>query len=43
MMPIKTNITLWTEGTPNRIKASMVLEELGPEYKVCAELSASLP
>jgi glutathione S-transferase len=33
-MGIKTNITLYTEGTPNGLKASIVLEELGLEYKV---------
>ena len=33
-MGIKTNITLYTEGTPNGLKASIVLEELDLEYKV---------
>ncbi|EAT77616.2 hypothetical protein SNOG_15073 [Parastagonospora nodorum SN15] len=33
-MHIKTNITLYTEGTPNGLKASIALEELGLEYKV---------
>jgi glutathione S-transferase len=33
-MGIKTDITLYTEGTPNGLKASIVLEELGLEYKV---------
>lgn len=34
IMGIKTDITLYTEGTPNGLKASIVLEELGLEYKV---------
>ncbi|KAM0436258.1 hypothetical protein ACHAQK_007832 [Fusarium lateritium] len=33
-MGIKTDITLYTEGTPNGLKASIVLEEIGLEYKV---------
>lgn len=33
-MGIKTEITLYTEGTPNGLKASITLEELGLEYKV---------
>ncbi|KAL1606146.1 Glutathione S-transferase 2 [Paraconiothyrium brasiliense] len=33
-MGIETKITLYTEGTPNGLKASIVLEELGLEYKV---------
>ncbi|KAM0290855.1 hypothetical protein ACHAO9_004782 [Fusarium lateritium] len=33
-MGIQTDITLYTEGTPNGLKASIVLEELGLEYKV---------
>ncbi|KAF5678682.1 glutathione S-transferase [Fusarium heterosporum] len=33
-MGIKTDITLYTEGTPNGLKASIVLEELGLDYKV---------
>ncbi|KAH4345601.1 hypothetical protein HBH98_122060 [Parastagonospora nodorum] len=33
-MGIKTNITLYTEGTPNGLKASIALEELGLEYRV---------
>jgi glutathione S-transferase len=33
-MGIKTNITLYTEGTPNGLKSSIVLEELDLEYKV---------
>ncbi|KAH7251009.1 glutathione S-transferase [Fusarium tricinctum] len=33
-MGIKTDITLYTEGTPNGLKASIALEELGLEYKV---------
>jgi glutathione S-transferase len=33
-MGIKTNITLYTEGTPNGLKVSIALEELGLEYKV---------
>lgn len=36
-MGIKTDITLYTEGTPNGLKASIVLEELGLEYKVCSK------
>ncbi|PVI05792.1 glutathione S-transferase [Periconia macrospinosa] len=32
-MGIKTDITLYTEGTPNGLKTSIVLEELGLEYK----------
>ncbi|KAI5468025.1 glutathione S-transferase [Mariannaea sp. PMI_226] len=31
---IKTDITLYTVGTPNGIKASIALEELGLDYKV---------
>jgi hypothetical protein len=34
IMGIKTDITLYTEGTPNGLKTSIVLEELGLEYKV---------
>lgn len=33
-MGIPTDITLYTAGTPNGIKASILLEELGLEYKV---------
>ncbi|KAH7321081.1 glutathione S-transferase [Stachybotrys elegans] len=33
-MGIKTDITLYTEGTPNGLKISIALEELGLEYKV---------
>lgn len=33
-MGTKTDITLYTEGTPNGLKASIALEELGLEYKV---------
>jgi glutathione S-transferase len=33
-MGIKTDVTLYTEGTPNGLKASIALEELGLEYKV---------
>jgi glutathione S-transferase len=33
-MGIPTDITLYTVGTPNGIKASILLEELGLEYKV---------
>ena len=44
IMGIKTNITLYTEGTPNGLKASIVLEELGLDYKVQSRrLHASLP
>lgn len=30
----KTDIVLYTEGTPNGLKISIALEELGLEYKV---------
>lgn len=33
-MGIKTNITLYTEGTPNGLKPTILLAELGLEYKV---------
>ena len=33
-MPTKTNIHLYTAGTPNGYKVSILLEELGLEYKV---------
>lgn len=33
-MGIKTDFHLYTTGTPNGIKVSMLLEELGLEYKV---------
>lgn len=33
-MGIPTDITLYTAGTPNGIKVSILLEELGLEYKV---------
>ena len=33
-MGIPTDITLYTAATPNGIKASILLEELGLEYKV---------
>jgi glutathione S-transferase len=36
-MGIKTDITLYTEGTPNGLKTSIVLEELGLEYKVWSQ------
>lgn len=35
-MGIKTNITLYTEGTPNGLKPTILLAELGLEYKVGA-------
>ncbi|KAK1237443.1 hypothetical protein MKX08_003068 [Trichoderma sp. CBMAI-0020] len=35
-MGIPTDITLYTAGTPNGIKVSILLEELGLEYKVHA-------
>jgi glutathione S-transferase len=38
-MSTPTDITLYTVGTPNGIKASIALEELGLQYKV---LSADL-
>ncbi|KAM5356491.1 hypothetical protein ACJ41O_003137 [Fusarium nematophilum] len=34
MAKTKTDITLYTVGTPNGIKASILLEELGLDYKV---------
>ncbi|KAI1425164.1 glutathione S-transferase [Xylaria sp. FL1777] len=33
-MTTQTDITLYTEGTPNGLKASIVLEELGLSYKI---------
>jgi glutathione S-transferase len=34
----KTGITLYTEGTPNGLKPTILLAELGLEYKVqCLE------
>lgn len=33
-MGIPTDITLYTAGTPNGIKVSILLEELGLDYKV---------
>lgn len=33
-MGIPTDITLYTASTPNGIKVSILLEELGLEYKV---------
>lgn len=33
-MAIKTDIHLYTAGTPNGIKVSILLEELGLEYEV---------
>lgn len=42
-MGIKTDITLYTEGTPNGLKASIVLEELDLDYKVCLKNRALLP
>lgn len=33
-MGIETGITLYTEGTPNGLKISIALEELGLDYKV---------
>lgn len=33
-MPTKTDIHLYTSGTPNGYKVSILLEELGLEYKV---------
>jgi hypothetical protein len=35
-MAIKTDLHLYTTGTPNGIKVSILLEELGLEYKVTA-------
>lgn len=40
-MGIPTDITLYTVGTPNGIKASILLEELGLEYKVKSRLISS--
>lgn len=37
MMGIKTNTTLYTEGTPKGLKASVALEELGLDYEVFTE------
>lgn len=39
-MPTKTDIHLYTTGTPNGYKASILLEELGLEYKVRAPSSS---
>lgn len=39
----KTDITLYTVGTPNGIKASILLEELNLDYKVRGPLLASRP
>ncbi|CAI4212911.1 unnamed protein product [Parascedosporium putredinis] len=36
-MPTKSNIHLYTAGTPNGYKVSILLEELGLEYKVRGE------
>jgi hypothetical protein len=33
-MAIKTNITLYTEGTPNGLKTTIAMAELNLEYKV---------
>lgn len=33
-MPTKTDIHLYTAGTPNGYKVSVLLEELGLEYQV---------
>lgn len=33
-MPTKTNLTAYSEGTPNGLKVHLALEELGLEYKV---------
>jgi glutathione S-transferase len=33
-MPAQPNITLYTEGTPNGLKISIALEELGLSYNV---------
>lgn len=33
-MTTKTNITAYSEGTPNGLKIHIALEELGLEYKV---------
>jgi glutathione S-transferase len=33
-MGIKTAITLYTEGTPNGLKPTILLAELGLKYKV---------
>jgi hypothetical protein len=37
-MGIKTDITFYTEATPNGLKFSIVLEELGLGYKVSTPL-----
>jgi glutathione S-transferase len=40
-MAEKSNIHLYTAQTPNGIKASIVLEELGLKYEVCASKSSA--
>lgn len=42
-MGIPTDITLYTAGTPNGIKVSILLEELGLEYKVNNFISFQKP
>jgi glutathione S-transferase len=37
-MSTKTDITLYTEGTPNGLKVSIALEELKLSYKVPSQL-----
>lgn len=41
-MGIPTDITLYTAGTPNGIKVSILLEELGLEYKVSFQRTSIL-
>ena len=41
-MPTKSDIHLYTAGTPNGYKASILLEELGLEYKVRKQRLSSL-
>lgn len=42
-MGISTDITLYTEGTPNGLKTSIVLEELGLDYKVLSPTPYTQP
>lgn len=37
----KSDITLYTVNTPNGIKASILLEELNLDYKVCSRTPRS--
>lgn len=42
-MSIMTDITLYTEGTPNGLKISIVLEEIGLDYKVFPSFIRAFP